>query len=163
MKNKVVNIEELVKILKDQTASGKRVVFTNGCFDILHAGHVIYLTEAKSLGDLLVVGLNSDSSIKRLKGENRPVVPEEERAAVLSGLESVDYIVVFTEDTPYNAIKALQPNILVKGGDWSPDQIVGYDVVLKNGGEVKSLSFVNGLSTTNIITKILQIYKIPEN
>jgi D-glycero-beta-D-manno-heptose 1-phosphate adenylyltransferase len=135
----------------------QKIVFTNGCFDILHAGHVQYLNEAKALGDILVVGLNSDSSVKRLKGNTRPINSEEDRAIVLAALESVDYVVIFEEDTPYNLIYHIKPDILVKGGDWSPQTIVGADVVIKNGGEVKSLSFKKGISSTQIIDKICKM------
>ena len=134
--------------------SKKRIVFTNGCFDILHPGHVSYLNEAKSLGDLLVIGLNSDSSVKRIKGEDRPVNSEIDRSFMLKNLKSVDEVFVFNEDTPYDLIKALQPDVLVKGGDWRPDQIVGSDIVLARGGEVKSLSFIVGHSTSSIISKV---------
>jgi rfaE bifunctional protein nucleotidyltransferase chain/domain len=132
---------------------GKKVVFTNGCFDILHRGHVAYLNEAKKLGDLLVVGLNSDASVKRLKGDTRPINQEQDRKFVLENLKSVDAVYLFTEDTPLKLIEQVQPDILVKGGDWAIDQIVGSDFVLQRGGEVKSLQFVDGYSTTNIIEK----------
>jgi rfaE bifunctional protein nucleotidyltransferase chain/domain len=137
-----------------KSVTGKKIVFTNGCFDILHAGHVSYLNEAKDQGDILVVGLNSDASVKRLKGSERPINNESNRKFVLENLKSIDLVVIFEEDTPLNLIKSILPNVLVKGGDWKPDQIVGSDVVLQNGGEVKSLSFVEGESTTNIINKV---------
>lgn len=132
----------------------KKIVFTNGCFDILHRGHVTYLAEARKLGDLLVIGLNSDASVKRLKGEDRPINNEEDRQYVLSQLKSVDFVEVFTEDTPLNLILKIQPQILVKGGDWKIDQIVGGKEVLANGGDVFSLNFVDGYSTTSTIHKI---------
>lgn len=132
----------------------KRVVFTNGCFDILHRGHVTYLNEAKSLGDILVMGLNSDASVKRLKGQERPINSELDRKFVLENLRAVDYVFIFEEDTPYNLIKKIQPDVLVKGGDWKAEDIVGSDIVLNKGGVVKSLNFVNGFSTTNTIEKI---------
>ncbi len=131
-----------------------KIVFTNGCFDILHRGHVAYLNEARSLGDLLIVGLNSDQSVKRLKGDSRPVNAELDRKFVLENLKSVDFVEIFEEDTPYNLINRIQPQILVKGGDWKPDQIVGSDIVLAAGGEVKSLRFEDGYSTTGIIKKV---------
>jgi len=131
-----------------------KIVFTNGCFDILHSGHVHYLNEAKALGDVLFVGLNSDASVKRLKGEDRPVNDEKERQYVLSNLKAVDFVEIFSEDTPYDLIKEVHPNILVKGGDWKPENIVGSDIVLKNGGQVISLKFIEGRSTTGIIKKI---------
>jgi len=138
---------------------GKKVVFTNGCFDIIHAGHVQYLNQAKSLGDILIVGLNSDDSIKRLKGSDRPINVQADRKIVLEGLRSVDNVLVFEEDTPYNLIQNIKPDILVKGGDWAAEDIVGYDIVLANGGEVKSLLFVEGSSTTSIIGKIMDQLK----
>jgi D-beta-D-heptose 7-phosphate kinase/D-beta-D-heptose 1-phosphate adenosyltransferase len=134
----------------------KKIVFTNGCFDILHFGHVSYLEEAKSCGDLLIVGLNSDESVARLKGPSRPINHQLERAFVLCGLKAVDYVVIFDQDTPYELIKLISPDVLVKGGDWKPDQIVGSDIVLKHGGEVKSLLFQAGFSTTNLIEKITE-------
>ncbi len=133
---------------------GKRIVFTNGCFDILHRGHVTYLAEAKKLGDLLVIGLNSDESVKRLKGPQRPINNENDRLYVLSQLKSVDFVEIFNEDTPLNLILKVLPNILVKGGDWKIDQIVGAREVIANGGDVFSLNFVDGYSTTSIIHKI---------
>lgn len=132
----------------------RKIVFTNGCFDILHRGHVAYLKEAKSKGDLLIVGLNSDVSVKRLKGESRPVNDEQSRKFVLESLKPVDFVEIFPEDTPLNLIKKVMPNVLVKGGDWEPEQIVGSKEVLANGGIVLSLSFVEGFSTTSIIEKI---------
>jgi len=137
--------------LKDE---GKKIVFTNGCFDILHRGHVAYLNQASEEGDILVIGLNSDASVKRLKGEERPINNEQDRAYLLAGLGFVDYVVIFTEDTPFNLIKDIMPNILVKGGDWKPEQIVGSDIVIANGGEVKSLRFEDGYSSTNVIDKM---------
>lgn len=134
---------------------GKKIVFTNGCFDILHVGHVSYLNEAKKQGDLLFVGLNSDSSVKRLKGDKRPINNERERQYLLENLRCVDCVNVFEEDTPYELIKEVMPSVLVKGGDWKVEDIVGSDIVLKNGGEVKSLTFIEGFSTTGTIEKIL--------
>lgn len=144
--------EALDKFLKDN--AGKRIVFTNGCFDILHRGHVTYLTEARKLGDLLVVGLNADSSVKRLKGNDRPINNERDRQYVLSQLKAVDFVEIFSEDTPLNLILKVNPKILVKGGDWKIDQIVGGKEVIANGGEVFSLNFVDGYSTTSLINKI---------
>ncbi len=132
----------------------KKIVFTNGCFDILHRGHVTYLNQAKALGDLLVIGLNSDASVKRLKGESRPINNEADRKFVLENLKSVDYVELFTEDTPLELIKKIQPSVLVKGGDWKIEQIVGSKEVLFYGGQVQSLSFVDGFSTTSTISKI---------
>ena len=136
-----------------------KIVFTNGCFDILHVGHVRYLAEARSLGDCLVVGLNSDSSVKGLKGPSRPVTSQEDRKEMLMALRSVDEVVIFDEPTPLELIKKIQPDILVKGGDWSVDQIVGSEVVLEKGGTVLSLPFHLGNSTTGIIEKVLKAYK----
>lgn len=133
---------------------GKKIVFTNGCFDILHRGHVAYLAEAKKLGDVLVIGLNSDASVKRLKGPERPINNQEDRRYVLSQLKAVDFVEIFEEDTPLNLILRVMPNILVKGGDWKIEQIVGGKEVLANGGSVFSLNFVDGYSTTSVIQKI---------
>lgn len=144
-------INHIVSALKEQ---GKTIVFTNGCFDILHYGHLKYLEEAKACGDILVVGLNSDQSVKRLKGPSRPVNGQLERAYLLCGLKPVDYVVIFDQDTPLDLIKLIIPNVLVKGGDWKANQIVGSDLVIENGGQVKSLLFQDGFSTTNIIEKI---------
>lgn len=132
----------------------KKIVFTNGCFDILHLGHVEYLNEAKAQGDVLIIGLNSDASVKKLKGENRPINNEHDRAKMLLNLKAVDCVQVFTEETPLEIIKLIKPNILVKGGDWKIDQIVGSDFVLQNGGVVKSLMFKDGYSTTNLIKSV---------
>ena len=132
----------------------KKIVFTNGCFDILHAGHVEYLNEAKALGEILFLGLNSDSSVKRLKGEERPINDEASRKFVLENLKAVDFVEIFNEDTPLELIKQVNPSLLVKGGDWKPDQIVGSDFVMGNGGQVKSLNFKDGFSTTNVIEQI---------
>ncbi len=131
-----------------------KVVFTNGCFDIIHRGHVEYLNEAKSLGDFLVVGLNSDSSVRKLKGPERPVVHETDRAFVLSSLKSVDAVIIFEEETPYELIKFVKPDFLVKGGDWKKEDIVGSDIVEEYGGKVISLKFVDSYSTTGLISKI---------
>ncbi len=132
----------------------KKIVFTNGCFDILHIGHVEYLNEAKAQGDVLIIGLNSDKSIKVLKGSDRPINNENDRAAMLLNLKSVDCVQVFTEQTPLEIIKLINPNILVKGGDWKIEQIVGSDYVLSRGGIVKSLMFKNGYSTSNLISAV---------
>lgn len=142
--------DEMIKIISNLKTKNKKIVFTNGCFDILHRGHVSYLDKAKSQGDILVLGLNSDSSVKRLKGEDRPINNEEDRAFVLAALESVDYVVIFEEDTPYELIKALKPHILVKGADYKGKDVVGADLV----EELKLIEFINGKSTTNTIAKI---------
>ena len=132
----------------------KKITFTNGCFDILHRGHVSYLNQAKVQGDLLIVGLNSDASVKRLKGESRPINSELDRKFVLENLKAVDFVEVFEEDTPLNLIQFITPNMLVKGGDWKPEQIVGSDYVTQKGGTVRSLKFIDGFSTTSTIEKI---------
>ena len=144
--------ERATTFLKENKA--KTVVFTNGCFDIVHAGHVSYLNEAKSLGGVLFVGINSDASIKKIKGESRPIISERDRKFVLENLKAVDFVEIFDEETPYDLIKCIQPSILVKGGDWSVENIVGHDIVKNHGGKVLSLRFNQGYSTTNIINKI---------
>ncbi len=134
--------------------SGQKIVFTNGCFDLIHYGHLHYLAAARDLGDQLIVGLNSDASVKRLKGASRPVKDQESRLHLLATLEFVSGVVLFEEDTPFQLIQLLEPNILVKGGDWKPEDIVGSDLVLANGGLVKSLPFIPGHSTTKYVKKI---------
>lgn len=151
-------VDEILSIRESFRKDNKKVVFTNGVFDIIHAGHVDYLTKARASGDLLIVGLNNDASVKRIKGEYRPIVPEKQRAFVLSNLKPVDYVVIFEEDTPANLIDKIIPDILIKGADWSLDNIVGKDTVLKNGGEVKTIEFENQQSTSNIIQTILERY-----
>jgi len=150
--------EEILAVRAHLKSERKKVVFTNGCFDVLHAGHVDYLNKAKAAGDVLILGLNSDASVKRIKGEKRPIVSEEERAFILSNLKAVDYVTLFDEDTPHEIISALLPDILVKGADWAIDKIVGRDIVEANGGEVKTISFVTNQSTTNIIQTIIDRY-----
>lgn len=147
--------EELARTIHEMQISGKKIVFTNGVFDILHKGHVEYLNRAKSLGDILVVALNSDASVRRIKGNSRPVVGEDDRAFVVANLKSVDYVCIFGEDTPYETIKLLQPDVLVKGADWKVDNVVGKDIVEARGGTVVTIEYLNGKSTTNIINKIL--------
>lgn len=132
----------------------QKVVFTNGCFDVLHLGHITYLAEARNLGDLLVVGLNTDNSVRRLKGPQRPINNEEARSTVLAALTCVDYVILFDEDTPKELIETVQPNVLVKGGDYTIDTIVGAPFVLEHGGEVKVISFVEGYSSTQTIQKM---------
>jgi len=148
--DKIITISEFAPV----QAWNETIVFTNGCFDILHAGHVLYLEQAKQLGEILVVGLNSDASVKRLKGPSRPINYEQNRAIVLAALEAVDYIIIFDDDTPYDLIKAIKPDVLVKGGDWAVDSIVGADIVKAKGGKVLSLPFSEGLSSTHIINAI---------
>jgi rfaE bifunctional protein nucleotidyltransferase chain/domain len=144
-------LDSLVSSLKSQN---RKIVFTNGVFDIIHRGHVAYLNEAKKLGDVLIVGLNSDSSVKQIKGDSRPINNENDRAYVLVNLKAVDFAVIFEEDTPYNLIKSIVPDVLVKGGDWKPEDIVGSDIVLKSGGRVLSLSYIDDYSTTGILKRI---------
>jgi len=150
----LVNLELAMMISMEAEQLGKKVVFTNGCFDILHLGHITYLQKAKQLGDILIVGVNTDDSVRRLKGPTRPVNTDYDRAVVLSALKSVDYTVLFKEDTPLNLINAIKPSVLVKGGDYTIDTIVGATEVLANGGEVVTIDFVEGKSTTSIIKKL---------
>jgi len=158
----VLSVDELVDVVGEARARGERIVMTNGCFDILHAGHVAYLEEAKSLGDRLIVAVNDDASVRRLKGPERPIVPLADRMAVLAGLAAVDWVVPFSDDTPLRVIERIVPDTLVKGGDWRPEQIVGSDVVLRHGGEVRSLQFKAGLSTTSIVATIRKGRLAPE-
>ncbi len=139
----------------------ERVVFTNGCFDILHVGHSRYLAQARELGEVLVVGLNSDRSVRGLKGPSRPVVPEEERREMLLALKAVDYVILFDEDTPLRLIEEVVPDVLVKGGDWPVEKIVGHEFVQSRGGLVRSLPYVEGSSTTDIIQKIVSTIRDP--
>ncbi len=159
MKSKIFNLKELVQKLHTFRESGKSIVFTNGCFDILHAGHVRYLTEARSKGDILVVGLNSDESVRSVKGEKRPVICHDHRAEVLAGLWCVDYISLFDEPDPLKLIQTIKPHVLVKGADWSEDNIIGADFVKANEGKVERISVVPDISTTRIIQSIVQLYK----
>lgn len=153
---RMISLEELLKVRKGWR--GKKVVFTNGCFDLLHIGHIHCLKEAKKLGDLLIVGLNSDSSVREVKGENRPLVPQEERATILASLEMVDYVCIFDEDTPYHIISLLQPDYIVKGGDWEPEEVVGKEIVEGRGGKVVTVEVVEEKSTRGLIQKILERY-----
>jgi rfaE bifunctional protein nucleotidyltransferase chain/domain len=152
--NKISDLPSLKKTVSKWQSEGKKIVFTNGVFDLLHIGHITYMAKAAELGDKLVIGLNSDSSVKRIKGENRPVNDQNNRAAILAALFFVDAIVVFEEDTPLNLITALMPDVLVKGADYAIENIVGAKEVIANGGEVKTISFVEGYSSTSIIEKI---------
>jgi rfaE bifunctional protein nucleotidyltransferase chain/domain len=153
--NKIVqSLSEANAIVAEWRSKGEKIVFTNGCFDIIHIGHVLYLEQARSLGQKLIVGINSDASVRRLKGELRPINDLHGRMHVLAALASTDMVIVFEGDTPYDLIASLLPDILVKGGDWRPDQIVGSDLVIANGGSVQSLQFVDGYSTTAIERKI---------
>ena len=152
--DKILNKESLEEKLNLWRKEGKTIVFSNGCFDILHRGHVEYLSKAADLGDILIIGLNTDASVKRIKGPSRPVNDEKARAVVLAALEFVDAIMFFDEDTPYNLIKRVQPDVLVKGKDYKAEDIVGYDIVINKGGKVETIELVEGFSTTNTINKM---------
>lgn len=156
IRHKIQTRDQLVSTLARWRAAGQRIVFTNGCFDLLHYGHLHYLAEARDLGTRLIIGLNSGDSVRRLKGPTRPINDESTRSHMLAALEMVDAVVIFDEDTPLELIKIVLPDVLVKGGDWKPEQIVGSDIVLARGGEVRSLPFIAGYSTTKIEQKILQ-------
>ncbi len=160
----ILSREDCIRRCSELRASGKRIVFTNGCFDILHHGHVSYLEEAATFGDILVVGVNSDSSISRLKGPLRPVVPEDDRASIIAALRAVSIATIFSEDTPFELIQAIRPDVLIKGGDYDPEAadgpryIVGSDVVRSAGGEVRVINLIAGRSTTGIIERVLAAY-----
>ncbi len=157
LKEKIVTQDQALKELKAWREKNKKIVFTNGCFDIIHPGHIDYLSQARDLGDILVLGLNTDQSVRRLnKGSNRPINDERTRAYVLAGLASVDLIVFFDEETPYNLIKLLQPNVLVKGNDYEVEKIIGFDILKENGGEVITIKFLEGYSTSSLIKKIIE-------
>ena len=153
---KILGWDEARGVAVDLGRSGQRIVFTNGCFDLIHLGHLRYLTAARNLGDFLMVGLNSDRSVKTIKGPKRPINPQEQRVEVLAGLEVVDGVVIFDEPDPYNLIDLIQPDILVKGGDWPVEQIIGRDIVTKKGGQVLNIPLTEGVSTTGIIKRILE-------
>ena len=152
--DKILNKESLEEKLNLWRKEGKTIVFSNGCFDILHRGHVEYLSKAADLGDILIIGLNTDASVRRIKGPSRPVNDEKARAVVLAALEFVDAIMFFEEDTPYNLIKNVQPDVLVKGKDYKAEDIVGYDIVTNKGGKVETIELVEGFSTTNILNSM---------
>jgi rfaE bifunctional protein nucleotidyltransferase chain/domain len=166
-------MEDYRSKIKDQPAmqeaaekaqgEGKKVVFTNGCFDILHLGHIRYLSEAKKCGDYLIVGVNSDRSVKAIKGEDRPVIPEQARAELLAALCFVDGVVIFDEEDPLALIQCLQPQVLIKGEDWMENEIVGADLVKKKGGEVKRIPLIPDSSTSDIVQKIVDIYSRKNN
>jgi rfaE bifunctional protein nucleotidyltransferase chain/domain len=153
----IVELKELLELL-EKVRGKKKIVFTNGCFDILHAGHADYLNRAKSLGDILVVGINSDASVRRIKGEKRPILPQQMRAYLLDNLKPVDYVVIFEEDTPLELIKAIKPDVLVKGADWDLERIVGADFVLSYGGRVERIPFSFDISTSKVVERILELY-----
>ena len=151
---KVKSLDELETLTAAARTNGKIVVFTNGCFDLLHRGHIYLLREAKALGDLLVVAINSDQSVKAIKGPTRPILAETDRLELIASMEMVDYVVLFDEPDPYNIISILRPHILVKGGDWSAEEVIGGDLVQGNGGKVVVVPYLKGFSTTEIIAKL---------
>lgn len=159
MKSKIKSINSLVKIVHRLKKKDKKIVFTNGCFDLLHTGHIRYLKKAKKLGDVLIVGINSDNSIKRLKGDGRPIVSQNDRAELLSEFSFVDFITIFKENTPLNIIKKILPDVLVKGSDWKKNNIVGSDVVCNGGGSVVTVPLLKDHSTSNIIQKVGKLWK----
>jgi D-beta-D-heptose 7-phosphate kinase/D-beta-D-heptose 1-phosphate adenosyltransferase len=154
MKSKLKSLSSILRIVRRLRKEGKKIGFTNGCFDILHRGHVDYLSKAKGFVDVLIVGLNSDKSVRKIKGRGRPINKEEDRAALLSALEVVDYIVIFDEETPYNLIKTIKPDYLFKGADWDLEKVVGRDIVESYGGKVVLLPYLKGYSTSSLIKKI---------
>ena len=161
MKSKIISRSALQNTLAPLKEQGQRIVFTNGCFDLLHAGHVHYLEKARSLGDCLIVGLNSDLSVRMIKDPHRPLVSENQRAEVLAGLACVDFVVLFDEPDPYNLIREIRPDILVKGADWEENKIIGADLVAAFGGEVKRIELVPEISTSEIINRIISRYGEP--
>lgn len=162
MNKKMKTIEELRPLLQILKGTGRKIVFTNGCFDLIHTGHTRYLAKAKSLGDVLVVAVNSDASVRKIKGDKRPINGQEDRAETLGALESVDYVVIFDEPDPHRVISELQPDVLVKGGDWPLDKIIGRDIVEARGGKVVSTGYIPGASTTGIIERIAGRYCEPD-
>jgi rfaE bifunctional protein nucleotidyltransferase chain/domain len=160
---KIKSFDEIIRLRAELRMMKKRLVFTNGCFDILHVGHVRYLNRARMLGDVLVVAVNSDRSVRRIKGESRPIIPEMERAEVLAGLTSVDYVFLFDDFTPQGIINVLVPDVLVKGSDWELSDVVGRDTVESNGGSVLTIPLVEGSSTTDIIRKVLERFGPPSS
>ncbi|MED9961854.1 MAG: D-glycero-beta-D-manno-heptose 1-phosphate adenylyltransferase [Bacteroidales bacterium] len=155
IKRKIVCRKDLKELILKWRNANERIVFTNGCFDLLHLGHVDYLAKAKDLGERLIIGVNTDFSVKRLKGEHRPLQDENSRLHILAALQSVDAVVLFDEDTPYELIKEIEPDILVKGADYKIENIVGYDIVVSRGGSVQTIEFIEGYSTTLIEKRIL--------
>ena len=150
----ILSRDLLAEVIASEKSIGKKIVFTNGCFDLIHSGHVSYLNESKKQGDLLIVGLNSDDSVRRLKGPKRPINNQSDRALVLDNLKSVDFVTIFDEDTPYNLIELLKPDVLTKGGDYTIDNVVGADIVMANFGKIVIINLVEGKSTTSIINKM---------
>ncbi len=160
---KIIGLQQLVRHRRRLRRQGKIVVFTNGTFDIIHRGHVEYLTKAKGLGDILIVGLNTDASVRRIKGMNRPINPAVDRSKVLAALAPVDFVCFFGETTPHRIIAQLIPDVLVKGADWTPDTIVGRDVVEEHGGATKTVRLTPGCSTTEVIERVLKAYRSSRN
>ena len=151
---KLKSLEEIKAIVVDARTNGKKVAFTNGCFDLLHRGHVHVLRAARACADLLIVGINSDQSVKQIKGPKRPVLPESDRCELLGAMEMVDFVILFNEPDPYNLISAIRPDVLVKGGDWKTEKIIGADMVEEAGGRVVVVPYIKGFSTTEIIERI---------
>ena len=156
IQNKILSLDELLVVLKKHRENNDKIVFTNGCFDILHRGHIEYLAQASDLADIMIIGLNTDNSVSRLKGADRPLQDEISRAISMAAIQYIDYVVLFDEETPLNLIKNIKPDVLVKGSDYKVEDIVGYDVLMEYGGEIKTIDFVEGYSTTKIVDKILK-------
>ncbi|MCD6539443.1 MAG: D-glycero-beta-D-manno-heptose 1-phosphate adenylyltransferase [Candidatus Omnitrophica bacterium] len=159
MVSKVIKVSKLAHLVKTLKKKKKKIVFTNGCFDLIHPGHIKLLSSAKKQGEVLILGLNSDSSIRKIKGEKRPILKEKERIEILSAITYIDYIVVFKEETPFKLVKIIKPDVLVKGGDWEEKDIVGADLVKKQGGKIVRIRLKKGYSTTTLIEKIKKIYE----
>jgi D-glycero-beta-D-manno-heptose 1-phosphate adenylyltransferase len=157
LSQKIVTIDNIKQRITEARANKKQIIFTNGCFDIIHPGHIEYLSKASDYGDIFILGLNTDNSIRKLKGSDRPILNQHSRAIILASMFFLDYIVLFDEETPYNIIQSIQPDILVKGGDYKAENIVGYDIVTKKGGKVITIPLTEGFSTTNIIKKMKEI------
>ncbi|MGD0335782.1 MAG: D-glycero-beta-D-manno-heptose 1-phosphate adenylyltransferase [Candidatus Omnitrophota bacterium] len=155
---KIKNLSDLLSTIRGLKKKGRKIVFTNGCFDILHYGHVMYLEKARKMGDILIVGVNSDSSIRKIKGAKRPLVGQRDRARIIAALKSVDYVIIFKEKTPLQIISKIKPDILIKGADWKKNKIVGASVIKRYGGKACTVEFSPGRSTTNLIKKIVKIY-----
>ena len=155
--NKIIAIQDLKQELGNWRQEGKKIVFTNGCFDIVHLGHIQFLQEAKNLGDILIVGLNSDSSVNKIKGKGRPILDQNSRSEILAAFEFVDGVIIFDQDTPFRLIEQLVPDVLVKGSDYLAENIVGSEIVLNSGGEVITIDLVEGYSTSNIIEKVKKL------
>lgn len=160
MLSKIVELKNLVQIVNAMRQSSRRIVFTNGCFDIIHVGHLRYLNAARSEGDILIVGLNSDASVRMIKSKNRPILPQHQRAEVLAGLACVDYVTLFDDPDPLKLIMALKPDVLVKGADWKEAEIIGADVVKSRGGRVVRVDLVPDISTSQIIQRIVKRYQV---